>query len=647
MFVVREGEILKSRFSKGTKAGKQQLQRGEYLVRNVFERHKKYKDFNRTSTVITKWNGHELPLGLIQFTFAADEHHISCHKHPCSGKQFIPTAPSTKVKMFKEATEQKGPSRIFDELSEAAGGILHCEQSADLPRDSKQVINVRHRAQNKASRKEFATLLDLAKDHKDVHNLQWMPLPRVVYFMDEQLDDNLQECCRPKSMSILSIDTTFNVGDFYMTTTTYQSEKVVSKKTGKAANLPGPEMFHTTKTQRDYLYFTHTLLESNYNLEKVAFLGGDRDKAQSFLLKPSKGCTFIPCTKHVQDDIMRKIGELGLSSAKSEILQDTFRDERRKEKGIINSGTAYEFMAKVESVSNKWDKMEEDITGKSPQYVRYFQRNIQDNMKNGMLLPVRRQAGLNDEFFYSNAQESSNFVYKSKILEKKVVEGTGYRPDPKCTWAEAISVYRALVEQSRRDIQHAVLGKGPYNLSLLHQHLAVSATSWSGKTRKERELHLAKLGTSIAVETEEENREEPMEKQDVISSFVDSGLPELLKGSWTNTNSIIQLDGIGSFPNENTRRVVISLTRPISHTVQITEKKLACLECPQYDKCGICAHTLAVAHHLGMLSDYVKSYQVPLARIVGAMIPSGAGKDNKRKNIHKQTVKPSRHVSQY
>lgn len=221
VFVVREGEILESRFSKGTKADKQQLQRGEYLVRNVFERHKKYRDFNRTSTVITKWNGNELPLDLIQFTFAADEHHISPHKHPRSGKQFIPTAPSTKAKMLKEATGRKGPSRIFDEVSEAAGGILDCEQSADLPRDSKQVINARHRAQNKASREEFATLLDLAKDHKDVHSLQWTPSPTVVYFMDEQLDDILHERCRPKSTSILSIDTTFNV-----TTTTYQSERL-------------------------------------------------------------------------------------------------------------------------------------------------------------------------------------------------------------------------------------------------------------------------------------------------------------------------------------------------------------------------------------------------------------------------------------
>lgn len=144
--------------------------------------------------------------------------------------------------MFKEATGRKGPSRIFDEVSEAAGGVLDCEQSADFPRDS------RHHAQNKASVDEFASLLDLSNGSKTVHNLQWTPSPRVVYFLDEQVDEIVRECYRPDTRSILSIDTTFNLGNVYVTTTTHQNEKVITKKTGKAANLTGPAMFHTTKT---------------------------------------------------------------------------------------------------------------------------------------------------------------------------------------------------------------------------------------------------------------------------------------------------------------------------------------------------------------------------------------------------------------
>ena len=108
-------------------------------------------------------------------------------------------------------------------------------------------------------------------------------------------------------------------------------------------------------------------------------------------------------------------------------------------------------------------------------------------------------------FFYNNAQESSNFVFKSKIKEKQVVEGTGYRPDLKCTWREAIVLYKNLVLQSR-NMQRAILGKGPYTLSLSHQHLEVTPIQWSVMNRKEREKHLA---NSAVEEMEEESKETP------------------------------------------------------------------------------------------------------------------------------------------
>ena len=58
----------------------------------------------------------------------------------------------------------------------------------------------------------------------------------------------------------------------------------MNKKTGKPANLPGPAMLHASKTGNDYLYFIHTLLECNYELERINFVGGDRDRAQSSFL---------------------------------------------------------------------------------------------------------------------------------------------------------------------------------------------------------------------------------------------------------------------------------------------------------------------------------------------------------------------------
>ena len=167
---------------------------------------------------------------MIQYSFTGEEHPISPHKHPRSGKKFIPTAASTKAKLLEEATGQKFPSRIYDEVLEAVGGMLDCELSSELPCNSKQVQNARQRATSKAREDEFATLLQLSKEDKTVHNLQWTRSPRVVFYLQDQIDDILRDCCSPKSKSILSIDTTFNVGNFYLTSTTYHSKKVLNKK---------------------------------------------------------------------------------------------------------------------------------------------------------------------------------------------------------------------------------------------------------------------------------------------------------------------------------------------------------------------------------------------------------------------------------
>ena len=266
---------------KGTLAKWKQLKEGECFVRSVFERHRKYQDFWRTSTLVYGTGGQVMSLGMIQYSFTDEEHHVSPHKHPRSRKKFIPTAPSTMTQLLEEANGCKGPSTIFDQVSQNVGGVLDCELSSELPRDSKQVKNARQRVAGKTREDEFAGLLELAKEDPVVRNLQWTPSPRVVVCTDQQIKDIVQECCSVNSTRILSIDTTFNVGNFYLTSTKYQSSKIINRNTGKPANLPGPAMFHTNKTGSDYLYFIHILLEVDYALEHISFVGGDRDKAQS------------------------------------------------------------------------------------------------------------------------------------------------------------------------------------------------------------------------------------------------------------------------------------------------------------------------------------------------------------------------------
>ena len=223
-----------------------------------------------------------LLLGFIEYRFRNEEHHVSPHKNSRSGKAFIPTAPCTRDAIKVNAKSLKGPSSIFDEEVEKAGGVIYCNVAADMPRDVKQISNTRQVLKGKEEQNEFAALLGLASQDPAIRNLQWNPNPRVVFATDQQLAEIVDECCPPASQSILLIDMTYNVGDFYVTSMTCQSSKYIQTRTGKPVVLPGTVMLYVRKSEKDFKYFCHTLIEHNDKMKRIAFMGGDRDKAQVF-----------------------------------------------------------------------------------------------------------------------------------------------------------------------------------------------------------------------------------------------------------------------------------------------------------------------------------------------------------------------------
>ena len=115
--------------------------------------------------------------------------------------------------------------------------------------------------------------------------------------------------------------------------------------------------------------------------------------------------TFLLCKKHVEDDIARKLVDLGLNDETSEILADIFGCEKTRQKGLIDCRSKEEFLAKVLSVTEKWDTLKEKKTPhKIPEFSIYFQKHIKDDMQDGLLLNVRRSTALGDEFFTTMAR---------------------------------------------------------------------------------------------------------------------------------------------------------------------------------------------------------------------------------------------------
>ena len=145
-----------------------------------------------------------------------------------------------------------------------------------------------------------------------IKNIQ-IPVVRFVYTPDWLVENVIKQCCDKNKVSVYCIDTTYNMGPFYVTPTTYSRKDILHRETKKPAAFPGPALIHTTKEDKDFHYFASTLIEINQAIKDCLFIGGDRDAAQKFFANVFPDHSFIPCTKHVKDDISRKLTDLHLT----------------------------------------------------------------------------------------------------------------------------------------------------------------------------------------------------------------------------------------------------------------------------------------------------------------------------------------------
>ena len=278
IFKICDNVVVSSRKMPRQSKDRRPLGEDEYLVRTVFWRHHKYTNFCRLSTEITvkggrpyhgsNSNGIDLSYGLIQYYFKAEEHHVRPHKKP-KGKSFLSTAPSFRKTLARRAMDRKGPTSIYDEVMSEMGDTDDCEAVEDLPRDLKQVQNARFRVKKKEKDCEFMEVLDISASQTYLKDLQWKPNPQVIVCPDGLLDETVDKCCAAGTKNIFSIDTTYNVGEFYVMCTSYQSAKLYDVNTSKQANLPGPALFHVEKDYqvKSFMKFSHTLIEEKPEFE--------------------------------------------------------------------------------------------------------------------------------------------------------------------------------------------------------------------------------------------------------------------------------------------------------------------------------------------------------------------------------------------
>ena len=119
------------------------------------------------------------------------------------------------------------------------------------------------------------------------------PEPAVVVCTDRQLQDLTRFCTNSIEFSPLTVDPTFNLGDFDVTIITYRHLLLLSKRYKTPPVFIGPCCIHYKKNFSTYLFFSSTVVGQCRQLESVRAIGTDGEQALSDAFKHEFGFAHV------------------------------------------------------------------------------------------------------------------------------------------------------------------------------------------------------------------------------------------------------------------------------------------------------------------------------------------------------------------
>ena len=165
--------------------------------------------------------------GLLQYMFDGPEVKIKIkpHGNAKSSTPFFKTSAQTKERIQCLAVKST-PKNVVQILTNEEGGEIQARGAAFLPRDRQQVSNFR-RSLTKSQDSDvlYSIMLECklaqGKEQVFVQDVKAAPEPQSVLFFDWQVADLIRFCTKNNNFSVLTVDTTFNLGDFFVTPMTF------------------------------------------------------------------------------------------------------------------------------------------------------------------------------------------------------------------------------------------------------------------------------------------------------------------------------------------------------------------------------------------------------------------------------------------
>ena len=267
-----------------------------------------------------------------------------------------------------------------------------------------------------------------------------------------QLQNLVRFLTDSRKFSIFTADTTYNVGNFYVTPTTYKHLMLVDTTSKKHPTMIGPILVHQRKNFAAFNYFASTLICFNKKLQEIQAFG-DGALVEAFTHNFPFAIQ-LRCFLHVKRNIISKLKDRGISSSVSEeFISDMFgrRIGDRYEEGLVDSTSVADFHTRLQNCKEIWNARELNCQhpGQSS-FFEYFVDNYSKMFENTMLKNICSDIGLGfpPDIFTTNSSESLNAAIKRRLNYKE------------SEWPEFNEAMKQLVLAQRDEVIRALSGRG-------------------------------------------------------------------------------------------------------------------------------------------------------------------------------------------
>ena len=616
---------------------------------------------------------------LLQYMFDGPEVHIKVkpHGNSKSDSPFFTTRKTTRQRIQSLAASST-PKSVVQVVTKEEGGELHARGTAFLPRNRQQVSNFRRSTSRTKDDDVLYSImmeckLSQGKNDLFVQDVKAAPEPQCVLFSDWQLHDLVRFCTDNRRFAPLSVDTTFNLGEFYVTPISFYHLMLEDVRTGKHPVLVGPMLVHQSMHFSTFNYFTSTLVSFNKALRNVLAVGTDGDKN----LTEALGHNFpraiqLRCFVHFKKNVQEKLRDLGIPcSVAKEFLNDIFGSNvgSCRLEGLVDVSSLEDFEVKLANLEDSWNARERPFSSESgPQFYNHFQKYQAKVVRDHMRKDLREVAGLGSPpaIFTTNSSESMNAMLKNEVSFKKT------------QWSEFVDQMKSLVEEQREEVIRALSGRGRFRLVESYRHLSVSTDEWNKMRSDQRHGILVRFEEAQCSSLQSRSSIgkfatlEPSDLQGAANSTSTltghasvsrsqsstlaisaecSGIHTVplitLQGIWSKAESLLKGENMITLVpgNEKFARAVISYHSEVPHIVRKKgSSQFVCdSSCVQWQSSHICSHTVAVSNLHGCLQEFIQWYVEccpnPNFTALGMSgMPSGRGK---KKNQQTRNVTSS------